>query len=202
MKQTKVDRNNRKTKLPFSHTLCNISKHYSFLGCERFMSLSLIQIHNQTGTDVTYSTIIKQASAWVCFYSVCNLSLLDLAFKVLTVKWFLMNPGRTCNEEGILSKSCPALVGVGGHKMGHKCYSVVMCDHKHQLPQLSWPRMTGLSDCCTLALALLCQGGCEVRCGCWQVAEPGELSSQRCYWQPKRQDTVILEAWYVLGVPT
>lgn len=203
MKQTQVDRNNRKTELLFSHILCNISKQYSFLGCERLMPLSMIHIHNQTGTDVTYSTIIKQASAWVCFYSVCNLSLLDVAFKV--VQRFLMNPGRTCSQGGILSKCCPALVGVGGHK----CYSVVMCecDHKHQLPQPSWPHMTGLSCqiVATWLRALLCQGGCEVRSGRWQTAELGEGSSQPCYWRLKKATynrTVILEAWFVPVVPT
>lgn len=28
--------------------------------------------HSETGSDVTYSTTIKQASAWLCFYSVCK----------------------------------------------------------------------------------------------------------------------------------
>lgn len=57
-----VDRNNTNTRLSFTHILYNINKNtIHFLAVRGFISLCVIQSHNQTGTD--YSTIIKQASA-------------------------------------------------------------------------------------------------------------------------------------------
>lgn len=139
----------------FSHIMCNTSTHCSFLSSERFMSLSLIWYPDLLSD--WHSIIIKQVGARVCFYWACNLLVLDLAFK--------MTSNESMDDEqwvmGFI-KMLSRLKDVGGHKIGHKYFSAVICDQKHQSPHLSCPwECPVMSDCCTLALALLFQAGCE-----------------------------------------
>lgn len=126
------DRNNKKTKLSFSHI--HIFKHYSFLDCVKFMPLSLSRSTvrpAQTLPTVQSSNKLVHEFVFIAFV------ILDLAFTVFRVKWFLMNSQRTNNEEWALSKRCPGLKDMGRHKIGHKLYSIASV-------VINWATMTVL----------------------------------------------------------
>lgn len=80
--------------------LTHIFKHYSFLGCGKCMPLSLTQIHTQTGSDITYSTAIKQALHRLALKVHVNIKAVVCFFFLPSLQ---MNPHRTGNEEKNLS---------------------------------------------------------------------------------------------------